>query len=62
MARSPPARIDGRAVAVLGPPLRAHRTAAPALAGLDERLAGHRRPATADLADYDQLLGREPER
>ena len=52
--------IDGRAVAVLA---RRIESAAPALPGpltdLDPRLAAHDRPAPEDLADYDQLHGRE---
>jgi Mu transposase-like protein len=47
---------DGRAVAVLA--RRCERTPAPALEGLDERLAATERPEP-DLAGYDQLLGGE---
>jgi transposase len=51
---------DGRAVAVLA---RRAQSTAPALPGpltdLEPRLAAHDRPAPQDLADYDQLHGRE---
>ena len=58
-ARSPPARIDGRAVAVLARRAETAPTAPAPLTGLEPRLAAHARPAP-DLADYDQLLARRP--
>ena len=55
-ARWPPARYDGRAVAVLA--RRADRPAATPLTGLDQRLAQADRPEPT-ITDYDQLLGDE---
>ncbi|MGE5636397.1 MAG: IS21 family transposase [Nocardioidaceae bacterium] len=51
--------IDGRAVAVLA--AKADRREPAPLSDLEPRLAAHARPLP-DLADYDQLHGREPRR
>ena len=48
--------IDGRAVAVLARRTDTAARPAPALSGLDARLAAHDRPQP-DLADYDALIG-----